>query len=108
MRPLPSHGPSAQSRRGARGLCCRYHCCARNTYSVRWDPGSLPHPTAVLRKLQLWLLQLNNHRDNNHGCRIQPSWLPSLRCQLQPLRWGWLNRLYSWKPQDSAHEGGHW
>ena len=49
----PATDPSAQSRRGARGLCCRYHCCARNTYSVRRDPGSLPHPTTVLRKLSL-------------------------------------------------------
>ena len=49
----PATDPSAQSRRGARGLCCRYHCCARNTYSVRRDPGSLPHPTTVPRKLPL-------------------------------------------------------
>ena len=49
----PATDPSAQSRRGARGLCCRYHCCARNTYSVRRDPGSLPHPTTVPRNLPL-------------------------------------------------------
>ena len=49
----PATDPSAQSRRGARGLCCRYHCCARNTYSVRRDPGSLPHPTTVPRNLSL-------------------------------------------------------
>ena len=49
----PATDPSAQSRRGARGLCCRYHCCARYTYSVRRDPGSLPHPTTVPRKLPL-------------------------------------------------------